>query len=76
MYAQCDVNRNEYLLLKAFADHRNSGSALIVEDQKIVVKGKDGSTSLKKLSILKELHPIQVVKYVIAQSIQYESAFN
>ena len=39
MYAQCDVNGNEYLLLKAFIDYRKNGSALSVEDQKIVVKG-------------------------------------
>ena len=39
MYAQCDLNGNEYLLLESFIDHRKNGSALSVEDQKIVVKG-------------------------------------
>ena len=39
MYAQCDGNRNEYLLLEAFIDHRKNSSALIVKDQKIVAKG-------------------------------------
>ena len=38
MQAQCDVDRNEYLLLEAFIDHIKDGSALSVEDQKIVVK--------------------------------------
>ena len=37
MYAQCDVDRNEYLLLEAFINHRKNGSVLSVEDQKIVI---------------------------------------
>ena len=41
MYAQCDVDRNEYLMLDAFIDYRKNGSALSVEDQKIVVKGQE-----------------------------------
>ena len=39
MYAQCNVNRNKYLLLEAFIDHRKNGSALSVEDKKVVLKG-------------------------------------
>ena len=39
MYAQCDVNGNEYLLLEAFIDHQKNHSALSVEDQKVVIKG-------------------------------------
>ena len=39
MYAQCDVDRNKYLLLEAFINHRKNGSILIVEDQKVVIKG-------------------------------------
>ena len=77
MYAQCDVHRNEYLLL-LFSDHRKNDSALNVEDQKIRVgfgiccEWKDGSTSWEKLSS----HPIQVAKYALAQCIQHDSAFN
>ena len=41
MHAQCDVDKNEYLLLDVFIDHRKDGSALSVEDQKIVVKGQE-----------------------------------
>ena len=41
LYAQCDVNGNECLLLDAFMDHRKNGSALSVEDKKIVVKGQE-----------------------------------
>ena len=40
MYAQCDVNRNEYLLLEALINHRKNISALLVEDQKVVIKGQ------------------------------------
>ena len=39
MYAQCDIDQNEYLLLEAFANHRKNGSALSMEDQKVVIKG-------------------------------------
>ena len=38
MYSQCDVNGNEYLLLKAFIDDRKNGSALNVHDQKVVIE--------------------------------------
>ena len=38
MYAQCNVNGNEFLLLKAFIDNRKNGSALSLEDQKAVTK--------------------------------------
>ena len=38
MYAQCDIDENKYRLLEAFIDDRKNGS-LIVEDQKVVVKG-------------------------------------
>ena len=41
IHAHCDVDRNEYLLLEAFIDHRKDGSALSVKDQKLVVKGKE-----------------------------------
>ena len=40
-YAQCDVDGYEYLLLEAFIDHKRNGSALSVEDQKVVVKGRE-----------------------------------
>ena len=41
MYAQCNVDGSEYLLLEAFNDHITNGSALSVEDQKGVVKGQE-----------------------------------
>ena len=41
MYAQVDMNGNEYLLLKAFIDHKRGDSTLIVEDQKVMVKRRE-----------------------------------
>ena len=41
MYAQCDVDGNEYLLLEAFVKHWKSGSALSVKDQKAVITGRE-----------------------------------
>ena len=38
MYAQCVVDGNVYLFLEAFINHRKNGSALSVEDQKVVKK--------------------------------------
>ena len=40
VYAQCDVNGNEYLLLEVFVDHRKNGSALSEQDQKVILKGQ------------------------------------
>ena len=40
MYVQCDNNGNGYLLLEVFANHRKNDSALGVEDQKRLSKGK------------------------------------
>ena len=39
-------------------------------------KQNDCSTSLEKLSKLKESHPVQVAEYAVAQSIECELAFN
>ena len=40
VYAQCDVNGNEYLLLEALINHRKDGSVLSVENQRVVLKGE------------------------------------
>ena len=45
MYAQCDVDINEYISLEAYVDHRKNGSSLSVEEQKIVINGGE---TLKK----------------------------
>ena len=44
IYAQCDVDWNEYLLLEAFINHRKNDSALSVEDHKIDVNKKSSES--------------------------------
>ena len=41
MYAQSGVNKNEYLLLGAFVNHKKNDSALSIANQKVVVKGRE-----------------------------------
>ena len=41
LYAQCDVDGNESLLLQVFIDHRKNGSAFSAEDQTVVIKGQE-----------------------------------
>ena len=38
MHAHCDVDKNKYIMLQAFVDHRKNVSAPSIEDQKIVMK--------------------------------------
>ena len=38
MFAQCDIDGNEYVLLESFIDYRKHLSALIGEDLKVIVK--------------------------------------
>ena len=40
MYAQCDPNENEHILLDDIIDFRKTKCALSIEDQNIVVKGR------------------------------------
>ena len=37
MYAQCDKNRNDLLLLDSFIDYRKSERAMSLQDQQIMV---------------------------------------
>ena len=41
MSAQCDVDRNKYLLLKLFIDHGNNDLAFSTENQKVFVQKKE-----------------------------------
>ena len=88
MYSQCDVDVNEYPPLEAFVNHRKKGSALSVEVHKVFIKGEkllesqqlvgtfvaNGQTDPNNGRTIKELHPIQVALYAIAQGIEYEPA--
>ena len=41
MYAQCDPDGNQYVLLDDIIDFRKTNPALSIEDQKISVKGRE-----------------------------------
>ena len=41
MFAQYNVDRNEYLILEVFINHRKNGSALSSVNQKIVMEGQE-----------------------------------
>ena len=40
MYAQCESDRNQYVLLNDIIDFRKTNPALSIKDQKIVVEGR------------------------------------
>ena len=84
IYAQCDTDGNQYVLLDAIVDYQKDPSmaaaqnaqGTIVDGKKIVkhfthcwelcCEWKDSSTSWKKLSDLKESHPLQVAEFAFA----------
>eukprot|EP00804_Cyclotella_cryptica_P029418 CCRYP_013348-RA/>CCRYP_013348-RA protein AED:0.42 eAED:0.42 QI:0/0/0/1/0/0.5/2/0/176 len=92
VYAQCDADGNQYVLLDAIVDYRKDPSAAVAgttrfrSSMKIVKRStrgwelccewKDGSTSWQKLSDLKESHPLQVAEFAFAAQIADEPAFN
>eukprot|EP00804_Cyclotella_cryptica_P001676 CCRYP_009051-RA/>CCRYP_009051-RA protein AED:0.08 eAED:0.08 QI:0/0/0/1/0.5/0.6/5/0/841 len=92
VYAQCDADGNQYVLLDAIVDYRKDPSVAVarndqvsvIDDKKIVKRStrelccewKDGSTSWQKLSDLKESHPLQVAEFAFAAHIADEPAFN
>ena len=46
MYAQCDADGNNYLLLESIVDHRRSTTALTYQDQ--IIKKENGRTYMRK----------------------------
>ena len=93
MFASCDDDRNEYLLMDSIVDHTKNAKALKHSDQKVTFRErsssrrstvgwklcaqwKDGSTSWQSLADMKELHPIEVAEYAVAQSIDHKPGFN
>ena len=48
MYAQCDPDGNQYLLLAEIVDHRSMDNAIKFNDQKVVLA--DGRTYLRRLT--------------------------
>ncbi len=89
MYAQCDVDGNEYLLLNVQKDP----TAISLVKQKSVHNSqeyiccttlrwhvcwqwKDGSTLWEKLSYVKESHPLQIAEYAVSMSVNHKPGFN
>ena len=87
MYAQCDPDRNQYVMFDSIVDFRRSTTALCYADQKVLnadgryfmcrttagwylcIQWKDGSTSLEKLSDLKDYHPVECAEYALLQGL-------
>ena len=79
IYAKCIYCQNHLSIIEKiiqYSVHRirklQSKSERLLEHYQLVgksVTGKDGSTSLEKLSNLNEFHPIQVTEYALAQGI-------
>ena len=56
MFAQCDPNGNQYLLLADIVDHWSMDNAIKLANQKVV--RADGRTYLRRLSWLATLLPV------------------
>eukprot|EP00804_Cyclotella_cryptica_P031332 CCRYP_011130-RA/>CCRYP_011130-RA protein AED:0.34 eAED:0.34 QI:0/0/0/1/0/0/3/0/252 len=71
VYAQCDADNNQYVLLDAIVDYRKDPSMAVSRNN------QDGScVASGKLSNLKESHPLQVAEFTFAVQIANEPAFN
>jgi hypothetical protein len=91
MYAQCDHNRNQYVLLDFIIDHKRLDSAIRPLDQKgpngrtylrrstvgwqLCCQCKDGSSSWESLVDLKESHLIETTEYAVTKGLDHEPAF-
>jgi hypothetical protein len=84
MWAQCDIDGNQYQLLDAIINHKLDGHAVQRADgfngqkrMKKTTKGwqlyiqwKDGTTSWERLADLKESNRVEAAKYAIARGIK------
>ncbi|KAL7475810.1 LOW QUALITY PROTEIN: hypothetical protein ACHAW6_001710, partial [Cyclotella cf. meneghiniana] len=92
LYAQCDPDENQYVMLDAIVDFRKDPDVAISQTIRsrslikvvshstchweLCCEWKDGTTSWQKFSDLKELHPLQVAEFALAAGIANEPAFN
>ena len=89
MWAQCDSQGNQHLLLKEIIDHRrqddegasvrghnNQGIRQNTKGWKLCIAWKDGMTSWEPLKQLKESNPVEVAQYAVAKGIDKEPAFS
>eukprot|EP00804_Cyclotella_cryptica_P017247 CCRYP_016811-RA/>CCRYP_016811-RA protein AED:0.26 eAED:0.25 QI:0/0/0/1/0.5/0.66/3/0/445 len=82
IYAQCDSNGNQCVLLDAIVDYRKDPSMAVAGDDQVLIvdelccEWKDGSTSWQKVLDLKESYPLQVAEFTFPAQIADEPAFN
>jgi hypothetical protein len=82
MYAQCEIEGRQYILMKGIVDHNTDGHAVepdyingsnkqvrkTTKGWHLCVELKDGTTSWERLSDLKESNPVEVAEYAVAKS--------
>ena len=87
MYAQCDIEGNQYRLMDHIADYRKDNNVVCKNYQDVTVNGKsyrmatlhgveDKSTSWERLRDMKESYPVQVAEYAEAEGISDEPSFS
>ena len=86
MYAQCDVDGNEYLLLYSIFDHFKDEKVITITDQQTSIWHRPlscKSTADWKICCqwedsanLKESCPVQTVEFAVAHGIDCKPAFN
>ncbi|KAL7476069.1 LOW QUALITY PROTEIN: hypothetical protein ACHAW6_001950 [Cyclotella cf. meneghiniana] len=91
LYAQCDSDGNQYVMLDTIVDYRKNPNVAYlgmitsrllmvrscsIKGWEVYCDGKDGNTSWQKLSDLKESHPLQVTEFALAAGILDEPASN
>eukprot|EP00804_Cyclotella_cryptica_P003812 CCRYP_018937-RA/>CCRYP_018937-RA protein AED:0.24 eAED:0.24 QI:0/0/0/1/0.66/0.5/4/0/462 len=83
VYAQCDADGNQYVLLDAIVDYRKDPSMAVARDDQVTIV--DGKKIIKRSTRGWELccewkdgksHPLQVAEFAFAAQIADEPAFN
>jgi hypothetical protein len=91
MYAKCDEEGNQFLILQDIVGHKTDGHAveremyIKVRSNKqirktakgwhLCIKWKDGKTSWERLADLKESNPVEVAEYAATKNLHGEPAF-
>ena len=84
MFAQCDIDGQQHLIMKALIDYKKDSQAVAIGDQYVYVKGKkskrkiewrDGTSTWERLAALKESNPVEVAEFATAQGIDHEPVF-
>ena len=89
MWAQCDSQGKQHLLLEEIIDHRRQDGEGVparghdtgklrkdTRGWKLCIAWKDGTSSWEPLKRLKESNPVEVAQYAVAKGIDKEPAFS